>query len=106
MFAISFSLRVSIKFVLVRQEIYGSATRSCPQRYCQDLKRIEEARPVDLFRLSEIVGFSTTTIRALKAMESQKIVLRVLNEPYRPVAYSLTEKGKRLSELVTEIEKL
>ena len=53
------------------------------------------------------VGFATTTTRALKALEENKFVTReVLDEPYRPVAYSLTDKGKRLLEIVMEIEKL
>jgi len=30
----------------------------------------------------------------------------VLNEPYRPVAYSLTEKGKKLANLLKELENL
>jgi DNA-binding HxlR family transcriptional regulator len=67
-------------------------------------------RGKDRMRYSELVsaiGFSTTTSRALKAMEAAKLVDReVLDEPYRPVAYSLTEKGKKLSLLVAEIEKL
>jgi DNA-binding HxlR family transcriptional regulator len=57
--------------------------------------------------LSKIVGFATTTTRALKALESNKLVNReVLNEPYRPVAYSLTDRGKKLTELVIELEKI
>ena len=64
----------------------------------------------DRMRYSELVsaiGFSTTTTRALKAMEAARLVDRkVLDEPYRPVAYSLTEKGRKLSQLAAEIEKL
>lgn len=57
--------------------------------------------------LVKIVGFSTTTTRALKAMEAAKLVRKeVLNEPYRPVAYWLTERGRKLSQMVAEIEKL
>jgi DNA-binding HxlR family transcriptional regulator len=57
--------------------------------------------------LAEAVGYSTTTTRALKAMESSSYVKKeVLNEPYRPVVYWLTEKGKRLSDFVVEIERL
>lgn len=57
--------------------------------------------------LVEVVGFSTTTTRAIKAMESLKFINKeVLNEPYRPVVYWLTEKGKRLSEIMAELEKL
>lgn len=57
--------------------------------------------------LVEAVGYSTTTTRALKSMERQGIVKReVLNEPYRPVAYSLTDKGKKLLTLLKELENL
>jgi DNA-binding HxlR family transcriptional regulator len=57
--------------------------------------------------LAKIVGFATTTTRALKALEEGKFVTReVLNKPYRPVAYSLTEKGRQLSEIALELEKL
>ena len=57
--------------------------------------------------LVDVVGFATTTTRALKAMEEAKLVTKqVMSEPYRPVVYSLTEKGKKVSELVAELEKL
>ena len=73
-------------------------------------KILELLRVKDRMRYSELVnaiGFSTTTTRALKAMEAAKLVDRkVLDEPYRPVAYSLTEKGRKLSQLVAEIEKV
>jgi DNA-binding HxlR family transcriptional regulator len=40
----------------------------------------------------KIVGYSSTTTRALKNMEKHSIVKKeVLNEPYRPVSYSLTD---------------
>jgi DNA-binding HxlR family transcriptional regulator len=55
----------------------------------------------------KVVGFSTTTTRALKAMEKLGVTKReVLNEPYRPVAYSLTEKGKKLANLLRELESM
>lgn len=54
--------------------------------------------------LKEEVGYSTTTTRALKALEAQKFVTRkVLDEPYRPVSYTLTDRGRRLSILVEQI---
>jgi DNA-binding HxlR family transcriptional regulator len=57
--------------------------------------------------LAEIVRIGTTTTRALRAMEECKLLTRrVLDEPYRPVSYSLTERGKKLSELLGELEKL
>jgi DNA-binding HxlR family transcriptional regulator len=55
----------------------------------------------------KVVGYSTTTTRSLKGMEKLGIVKReVLNEPYRPVAYSMTEKGKKLAGLLEELESL
>lgn len=57
--------------------------------------------------LVEVVGFSTTTSRALKAMEALKLIQKqVLNEPYRPVVYWLTERGRKLAEIVAELEKV
>jgi len=65
---------------------------------------------VGKMRYSEIVravGYSTTTTRALKSMERHGIAKKeVLNEPYRPVAYSLTDKGRKLAALVRELENL
>ena len=73
-------------------------------------KVLELLKTKDRMRYSELVsaiGFSTTTTRALKTMEAAKFVDReVLDEPYRPVAYSLTEKGRKLSQLAAEIGKL
>jgi len=61
-------------------------------------------------RYSEIVknvGYSTTTSRALKSMERHGILKKeVLNEPYRPVSYSLTDKGRKLATVVRELENL
>jgi DNA-binding HxlR family transcriptional regulator len=55
----------------------------------------------------KIVGYSTTTTRSLKSMEKLGIVKKqVLNEPYRPVEYSLTDKGRNLASLLRELEKL
>lgn len=57
--------------------------------------------------LARIVGFSTTTTRSLKAMEAHLLVTKeVLNEPYRPVAYSLTDRGKRVANLLAELDKI
>ena len=71
------------------------------------LEVLRDKGQVRYSQLADAVGFSTTTSRALKAMEAAKLVDReVLDEPYRPVAYSLTEKGRKLSQLAAEIEKL
>ena len=55
----------------------------------------------------KVVSYSTTTTRSLKSMEKLGIVRReLLNEPYRPVAYSLTEKGRKLISILKELENL
>ena len=68
------------------------------------LTALKKKERMSYSELARIVGFSTTASRALKAMERHKLVNKqVLNEPYRPVVYSLTERGAKLSELVEEI---
>ena len=53
------------------------------------------------------VGFATTTSRALKRMEKMGFLeKKALTEPYRPVAYWLTDKGKRLATVVRELESI
>jgi DNA-binding HxlR family transcriptional regulator len=71
------------------------------------LLSLEKVTKLHYSQIQKLVGYSTTTTRALKAMEKLAIVKReVLNEPYRPVAYSLTEKGKKLTGLLRELENL
>jgi DNA-binding HxlR family transcriptional regulator len=68
---------------------------------------LEKAGKMRYSEIVKAVGYSTTSTRALKSMERHGIVKKeVLNEPYRPVAYWLTEKGKRLATLVRELESL
>lgn len=71
------------------------------------LLNLERAGKMQYSEIVKVVGYSTTTSRSLKAMEKLAIVKReVLNEPYRPVAYSLTEKGKRLTRILRDLENL
>jgi DNA-binding HxlR family transcriptional regulator len=71
------------------------------------LLNLEKGGKMQYSEIVKVVGYSTTTTRSLKAMEKVAIVKReVLNEPYRPVAYSLTEKGKKLAGLLKELENL
>ena len=71
------------------------------------LVSMEKTGRMNYSEIVKIVGFATTTTRSLKGMEKLGIVKRqVLNEPYRPVAYSLTEKGKKLATLLRELEGL
>ncbi len=69
------------------------------------LKALSSKQELKYSELVEIVGFSKTTSRALRGMEKLGLVQkRALSEPYRPVAYWLTPKGKRLAALVEEVE--
>jgi DNA-binding HxlR family transcriptional regulator len=55
----------------------------------------------------KVVGYSTTTTRSLKNMEKFGIVRReLLNEPYRPAAYSLIYKGRKLTNILKDLENL
>ncbi|MGH9923578.1 MAG: winged helix-turn-helix transcriptional regulator [Nitrososphaerales archaeon] len=71
------------------------------------LKELKSNRKTRYSNLVKIVGFSTTTSRALKAMEQLQFVTKeVLNEPYRPVVYSLTKRGEHLANLSEAIDKI
>ncbi len=71
------------------------------------LSTLKEKGRVRYSDLADLVGFATTTTRALKAMEEARLVNKeVLNEPYRPVVYSLTEKGKKAADLIGELTNL
>lgn len=69
------------------------------------VKLLSSKEEVKYSDIVEAVGFSTTTSRALKAMEKQGLVQkRALTEPYRPVAYRLTENGRKIGTIISEIE--
>jgi DNA-binding HxlR family transcriptional regulator len=71
------------------------------------LLSMEKTGKMKYSEIVKVVGYSTTTTRSLKSMERFGVVKReILNEPYRPVAYSLTEKGKKLATLLKELENL
>ncbi len=71
------------------------------------LDELGEKGAVKYSELVQAVGFSTTTTRSLKRMQQLGIVeKKVLAEPYRPVAYSLTKKGERLAKIVKKLEAL
>ncbi len=68
---------------------------------------LDKAAKMRYTEIVKVVGYSTTTTRSLKNLEKTGIVKReVLNAPYRPVAYSLTEKGRKLASLLKELENL
>jgi len=71
------------------------------------LLSMERAGKMRYSEIVKVVGYSTTTTRALKSMERHGIVKKeVLNEPYRPVSYSLTDKGRKLVTFLKELEDL
>jgi DNA-binding HxlR family transcriptional regulator len=71
------------------------------------LLSIEKAGKMRYSEVVKVVGYSTTATRSLKSMEKLGIVKKqVLNEPYRPVEYSLTDKGRKLTSLLEELENL
>ena len=71
------------------------------------LLSMEKVGRMKYSEIVKVVGYSTTTTRSLKNMEKLGIVRReLLNEPYRPVAYSLTDKGRKLNSILKELENL
>jgi len=63
--------------------------------------------PMRYSEIVKIVGYSTTANRALKALERMGFIEKqALTEPYRPVIYSLTEKGKKLARILEQLESL
>jgi DNA-binding HxlR family transcriptional regulator len=71
------------------------------------LKELSKNKRVKYSDLQKVVGFATTTTRALKAMEKQGLVTKeVLNEPYRPVVYFLTKRGERLASVAEDLQKI
>jgi DNA-binding HxlR family transcriptional regulator len=55
---------------------------------------LEKSGTLRYSEIVDIVGYSTTATRALKRMQRQGILKReILDEPYRPVSYTLTDKG-------------
>jgi len=54
--------------------------------------------------LESIIGNPSTTARRLKSLEKFGLVDRQVSaEKYRPVYYSLTEKGKHLLSVIREV---
>ena len=71
------------------------------------LLELKEKGSVKYSELVKVVGFSTTTTRALKHMEKLGLIeKKALTEPYRPIVYYLTEKGKRLTEIIEQLQEL
>jgi len=71
------------------------------------LKQLSREPRIAYSDLVRTVGHSTTTTRALNAMVKLDLLQKeVLNEKYRPVVYFLTDKGKKLAEIVTTLESL
>ena len=63
--------------------------------------------PMRYSEIVRLVGYSTTANRALRALENKGFIeKRALTEPYRPVVYSLTEKGVKLAKIIEQLESL
>jgi len=63
--------------------------------------------PMKYSEIVKVVGLSTNATRSLKALQSYNLVKRrVVNEPYRPVEYSLTESGAKLQQILNSIRKV
>ena len=57
--------------------------------------------------LSEKIGYASTLNRSLKQLMVLGLVSRkVLDEPYRPVIYSLTTEGENLAEALKKISEI
>jgi len=64
----------------------------------------------DLRKYSEIQAITknprTTNIRLKQMVEEGLIERKILNDNYRSVVYSITEKGKRILSKINELEQL
>ena len=71
------------------------------------LTELSEKGEVKYSDLAKAVVHSTTTSRALSQMEKHGFIKRkVLQAKYRPVIYSLTNRGTQLAELVKSLMEL
>lgn len=63
-------------------------------------------RPMRYSEIVEVVGLSTNATRSLKALKSLNLIRRrVINGPYRPVEYSLTDSGIEVHRLLEAIRR-
>lgn len=69
---------------------------------------LKELTRKDSMRYSELQAAvespSTTNLALEKLREGSLIRRKVLDEPYRPVAYSLTGLGLKVASLITDLE--
>ena len=83
-------------------DVFDVVGLKCSRIIMRELSRKETLRYSEL---QEAVGSPSTTNLALdKLRRSSLVSRRVLDEPYRPVAYSLTEAGRKVAALVKEME--
>jgi len=68
------------------------------------LENLDREKSLKYKELEEFVGNPSTTSRRLNSLEKKGLVERhVSSEKYRPVYYSLTDKGRKLLFLVKEM---
>lgn len=69
------------------------------------LKELSQKGSMRYSELQEVVGSPSTTNLALEKLRGGSLIKRkVLDKPYRPVAYSLTDLGKKVASLLKELE--
>jgi len=69
------------------------------------IKELLETGSIRYTELQEAVGSpSTTNLALFRLLEEGLIRKQVLNEPYRPVAYSLTKQGRKIAKFMEQIE--
>ena len=85
-------------------DLYGLLALKGTRKIVLELNR---RRAVKYSDLVEVVGYATTASRALKALQKFGFLeKKALTEPYRPVVYYLTDKGRTLAKILTELEQL
>jgi len=69
------------------------------------LRELSQKGSMRYSELQAAVGSPSTTNLALgKLQEGSLIKRKVLDEPYRPVVYRLTNAGRKIASLVKELE--
>ena len=68
------------------------------------IRRLAEKESLRYSELQQAIGSpSTTNLALLRLVGGGLVKKEVLNEPYRPVLYSLTPEGKRVAKLMVKL---
>ncbi|MDD5239894.1 MAG: winged helix-turn-helix transcriptional regulator [Candidatus Omnitrophica bacterium] len=70
------------------------------------LLALKEHKKLNFGKLNKITGYSSTTTARLKELLTENLIKRIVNPNSEKtlVEYELTEKGKRLSEIVKDLK--